>query len=502
MADPQVHLDGNGCAPELGENFFGYTTPVNPSVIREGRVPLAALMHSEIENLKKREEGHYLLLGSGDIDQSYPLSGFSQAQIFDLVDGQGYDAQCPGNHEFDFGDETFLANLKKYRIPFVAANVVDAASGEPLDGLPPYLIREVNGLRIGIIGLACPQTPQYSSEGKLGKARFLTIPEMQSRTREIVDHLKDRNNPRKVDLVLALTHLGYRDDRNPFDDVELARQVKGIDIILGGHSHRRTGEAFKIEGTDTYYAQDGSFFASVGQMDIQVDPGTKKILGASHVLLPTVAGNVQADPEILALTRRYEEMNEAENSRVLGTAPGVLTFSGLTDSPLGNFMADSMREKSGADVALTISKLAASVVPAGGISLGQVRDSVTCDSSLFMVNLSGDELGKLLWKTCRGASREAGKSMLLQQSGLAVSYDPARPEAPPAVSFGGKPLSFDRNYRVVLDGTTVKYLEKELPPGSREKLPATLTEAMAAFLESHRVVSAERDFRTRDFLPA
>ncbi|MFH0801813.1 MAG: bifunctional UDP-sugar hydrolase/5'-nucleotidase [bacterium] len=498
MADPAVHLDENGCAPELEESFLGYTTTVNPSLIKDGKVPLAALMQSEVDELKKQEDGHYLLLGSGDIDQSHPLSGFNQAQVFDLVDDQGYDAQCPGNHEFDFGDEKFISNLRNYKIPFVASNVVDAATGKPLEGLPPYMIREVNGVRVGIIGLACPQTPQYAPEGNLDKVRFLTIPEMKVRTQEIVDSLKDPKNPEKVDLVLALTHLGYKDDRTPFDDIELARQTKGIDVILGGHSHRRTGEAFKIEGTDTFYAQDGSFFASVGKMDLMIDPKTKKILGARHALLSTVDGKVQPDPEILALTKRYEEMNTIENSRVVGFSDGALTASGLTDSPLGNFMTDSIREESGSDIALVISKLAASSVPAGEIPLGKIRDSVTYDSHLITMEMSGEQLTGLLWNSCRGAAKDVGKSRLLQQSGLKVVYDQNRPDKPPAVTFRGEGLPKGKKYRVALDGTTFKYIEKELPQAPHEKNSATLVGAMTSFLERHNLVAAERDFRIQD----
>lgn len=498
MADPAVHLDENGCAPELGENFLGYTTTVNPSVIQQGKVPLAALMRSEVEKIKKQEDGHYLLLGSGDIDQSYPLSGLNQAQVFDLVDDQGYDAQCPGNHEFDFGDEKFLSNLRNYKIPFVAANVVDAGTGEPLEGLPPCMIREVNGVRVGIIGLACPQTPQYAPEGNVDKVRFLTIPEMKVRTQEIVDHLKDPKNPEKVDLVVALTHLGYKDDRTPFDDIELAKQVKGLDIILGGHSHRRTDEAFKIKDTETYYAQDGSFFASVGKMDLMIDPKTKKILGARHALLSTVDGKVQPDPEIMALTRHYEEINAIENGRVVGSSPGTLTSSGLTDSPLGNFMTDSIREKSGADIALAISKLSASPIPAGEIPLGKIRDSVAYDSNLLTMEMSGEQLGGLIWKTCQGAATDVGKSRLLQQSGLKVAYNQNCPDKPPVVTFQGEGLSAKKKYRVALDGTTFNYIEKELPQASHEKLSTTLVGAMTAFLERHNLVLAERDFRIQD----
>jgi len=498
MADPAVHLDENGCAPELEESYLGYTTAVNPSLIKDGKVPLAALMQSEVDKLKKQEDGHYLLLGSGDVDQSQPLSGFNQSQIFDLVDDQGYDAQCPGNHEFDIGDEKFLSNLRNYKIPFVAANVVDAATGKPLEGLPPYMIREVNGIRVGIIGLACPQTPQYAPEGNLDKVRFLTIPEMKVRTQEIVDRLKDPKNPEKVDLVLALTHLGYKDDRNPFDDIELARQTKGIDVILGGHSHRRMGEAFKIEGTDTYYAQDGSFFATVGKMDLMIDPKTKKILGARHALLSTVDGKVQPDPEILALTRHYEEMNSIENSRVVGFSSGTLTASGLTDSPLGNLMTDSIREESGSDIALVISKLAASPVPEGEIPLGKIRDSVTCDSHLITMEMSGDQLAGLFWKTCREAAKDVGKSKLLQQSGLKVVYSQNRPDKPPAVTFRGESLSAEKKYRVALDGTTFRYIEKELPQAPHENLSATLVGAMTSYLERHNMVAAERDFRIQD----
>ena len=176
----------------------------------------------------RAEGGPVLLLHAGDAVQGdlYFLRYDGRPEM-QLLDRLGFDALVPGNHEFDKGADFLAAMLGNTRVPVVAANV--NARGVPALAarLRPDIVVKRDARRIGIVGLAPPDTRRISSPGP-----GIEFDDALAAARDRVAALRDRG----VDIIILLTHLGL--DR----DLKLAAAVPGVDVVVGGHSHTLLGE--------------------------------------------------------------------------------------------------------------------------------------------------------------------------------------------------------------------------------------------------------------------
>lgn len=193
----------------------------------------------------RAEGAPVLLLDSGDTIQGAPTQALVFARrigggsdpIVRAMNLMGYDAMAIGNHEFDFGVERLDASRKEARFPWLSANTL-GADGEP--AFPPYAIREIGGIRVGILGLVTPHVAHWESPALLGSLHF---GDSVAAARRWVPILRGREH---CDLVVVLAHESF--ERDPKTGVEradngenqayaLATQVEGIDFLLSGHAH-------------------------------------------------------------------------------------------------------------------------------------------------------------------------------------------------------------------------------------------------------------------------
>lgn len=173
-----------------------------------------------------------LVLHIGDALQGtlyYTLfKGEADADLMNLV---GFDAFELGNHEFDDGNAVLAQFLKRLNFPVLAANI-DMSRSQELNGLvQPYLIKEFDGERVGLIGIDTLKTLHSSSPGK-----DLVFFEEVETAKKMVAELESLG----IDKIILMTHYGYR------QDIELAKQVAGVDVILGGDSHTLLGDLTEL----------------------------------------------------------------------------------------------------------------------------------------------------------------------------------------------------------------------------------------------------------------
>lgn len=200
---------------------------------------------------------HVLLLDAGDIIHGTPEEkAFGGQPILSAMNALNYDAATVGNHEFDFGQDNLRVALRMARFPFLSANVVDEKTGRPWDKLLPFVVCEVNGVRVAVFGLTTPTTVAIQWPRTLGGIRFN---ESLDEARVLVSRLR---NEQRADLVIGLTHLGFEADK------ALAAVVPGIDVILGGHSHTTLNE--QVWASNTLIAQTGAHGANLGRVDLVV----------------------------------------------------------------------------------------------------------------------------------------------------------------------------------------------------------------------------------------
>lgn len=214
-----------------------------------------------------------LLLDAGDIFQGTPYFNFYGGALdLELMSMMGYDASTIGNHEFDNKVEGFVNVAPKAQFPFVNSNYDFSGAPEMGAFIDPYLVRVVDGIRIGIFGLGVA-------------FEELVLPDLHKGVTPIDPFATSDRFARMLrqehacDMVICLSHLGYeQDERIDIGDVDIAEQVNGIDLIIGGHSHTLLEEPHVLEKPGqrpTIISQVGHAGVVLGQLDLEFDRNKK-----------------------------------------------------------------------------------------------------------------------------------------------------------------------------------------------------------------------------------
>ncbi|MDP2886936.1 MAG: bifunctional UDP-sugar hydrolase/5'-nucleotidase [Ignavibacteria bacterium] len=276
-----------------------------------------------------------LLLDAGDLMTGNPITdrvfmGAEGGGLVEMMNLIGYEGWTPGNHDFDISYDNFrkLANVSRF--PVFSANLIDEKSGKPVTG-KEYLLIKKNGLKIGIFGLMSTEFYNLVSQSSTLGVKLLPPEETAKRMVELL-------RP-KADLLIALTHQGV------WGDSVLAVKVKGIDVIVGGHSHTRLPKPKYVNGV--VIVQTGSNAQSLGVLDLTVE--NKSVTRYDGGLLQLW---YQPDRKtvVTALVDSFKTEIDREYSEVIGTLLSPWDMDGW-ETGVGNFMADVQREGTNADVA-------------------------------------------------------------------------------------------------------------------------------------------------------
>lgn len=245
---------------------FPVTDPRNPNM---GGVARRATL---IENIRL-ENPNVLLLDAGDIFQGTPYFNYYGGEIeFKLMSMMKYDAATLGNHDFDNGIEGFYAQLPNATFDFVSANY--DFSKTALAGLvKPYKVFDKGGIKVGVFGLGI-ELAGLVDPLMYKETVYLDPVEIST---DIVKQLKEVE---KCDIVIALSHLGYKynNDFQKISDVKLATLTQDIDLIIGGHTHTFLKKPSILEnavGKEVLVNQTGCFGLNLGRIDFYLDNNSK-----------------------------------------------------------------------------------------------------------------------------------------------------------------------------------------------------------------------------------
>ena len=216
-----------------------------------------AKIAAKINDLRKTVgEENVLVFDAGDTLHGQPVittnKGLGAVEIMNTI---GYDVMVPGNHDFNYGQERLVELSKEMEFDLLSANVVKK-DGTTL--LEPYVIKEINGLKVGIFGLSTPETI-YKTHPK--NVEGLTFKDPVEVAKNMVKELEG-----KTDLIIALSHLGIHEGNDTSEKV--ATNVKGIDLIVDGHSHSTLPQGKVVNGT--LIVQTGEYDKNLGIVDILV----------------------------------------------------------------------------------------------------------------------------------------------------------------------------------------------------------------------------------------
>jgi 2',3'-cyclic-nucleotide 2'-phosphodiesterase (5'-nucleotidase family) len=368
-----------------------------------------------------------VFLAAGDMIQGNTWANLSEGRsVIEAMNAMGFDAMVVGNHEFDFGKAVLARRVAEANFPVLAANVTG------LDYLKPYVIKEVGGIRAGIIGVVTEETPAATHPSNLEGLTFLPVAKTVER---YVNELKG-----KVDIIIVLSHIGYN------ADMKLAADVKGIDVIVGGHSHTKAGKHVTVGNTVIVQAWEHDLV--LGVLDLTIESG--KVVKAESRLDEISPAKMKKDEKVAAIVDTWAAKVKESMDRVVGEAPVDLDGENVRtrETNLGNYLADIMKKESGADAAIINGGGIRTSIRKGPVTVGNIYSVTPFNNYIVAIRLTGQQVKDAIEYGLSGIEDKEGR--FPQVSGITFSYSPKRPAGSriTSISIGGKPLDPARQYVV------------------------------------------------------
>ncbi|MFC2059751.1 bifunctional metallophosphatase/5'-nucleotidase [Chloroflexota bacterium] len=376
---------------------------------------------TKINEIKQRVgEENVLLIDAGDAYSGTPYFTLYQGEA-DLwfMEYMGYDAMCLGNHEFDKGPSVLRSFAEAADFPILCANFDFSHEPNLAGEIVPSVIINKNGLRYGIFGLTTEETKEISSPGD-----NIVINDYLSTANNMVAELKSG----KINKIIAVTHIGWE------NDLKLAQQVSGIDIIIGGHSQTVPDVYPTIVNTGeepTLIVQAGDHGEYLGHLAINFNKAGI-ITGWEGSQLITIDENIAQDDACTAKLAMYQKPITELMNKVIGRTlvelDGEHDHVRARETNLGDIIADAMLDKAnrfGANIAILNSGGIRDSIPAGDISLGQVMTVLPFENYLVVVGLTGEQIVAALENGVSQAEELKGR--FPQVAGLRFTWDSRAP---------------------------------------------------------------------------
>jgi 2',3'-cyclic-nucleotide 2'-phosphodiesterase (5'-nucleotidase family) len=370
--------------------------------------------------------------------------------IIDIMNTMSVDAASVGNHEFDHGWDNTLLQFSQAKFPILLGNVFYQHSDMPFWN-KPYTILEKNGVKIGVIGL----------HGVFAFDDTVSAPMRQGiEARDEVKYLQRYLDEirSKVDITVALMHegfparqssLGNTDVRRALDkDIQTAKQVKGLDILITGHAHVGTPEPIKVGNTLVLSTDSGGI--DIGKLVLDVNTQTHRHNVENFELKTLYADEWKPDPQTQNVIDGWNKKLSSVVQQKVGETPITLTRAYGESSSLGNLFTDAMLAAApDAQIALTNSGGLRADLNAGPITLGDIISAFPFPNELTVMDLSGKSLRSLMEH-----SASLTNGVLQMSKGAEMRYDPKKPVGQRVVSLtlNGKQIVDSTVYRVATNG--------------------------------------------------
>jgi 5'-nucleotidase len=356
-----------------------------------GRVSQLSRIASLVRQIRREctNRGEYcLFVDAGDSEDITMLeSSLTKGSAMEaILSGAGCDHVALGNAiPIRYGQQAITNLAKHFGHPLLCANMKDGY-GNLVEGLQSMAIESFGGLSVAVIGLTAP-LPEYSSFFKL----------QMDQPADLLPELITTAKEQGAKTIILLSHLGSS------NDLKLAEQVNGIDLIIGAHDHKELYPPLQVNGT--IIVQAGEFGKHLGRIDLTLDPHTGKVIEYQGQLIPIIE-DIPLDPQTQAALeteqKRVQEMMDQE----VGYLEGAFDLSDDDECESGNLLADALLERmQGAQLSLALAAHWQTGLEAGRLSQGSLFAANRSTANPGKVELTGAQILQFLQEALKPENR-------------------------------------------------------------------------------------------------
>ncbi len=440
------------------------------SIVNDKKVGTAPILATYLKEAQAKYE-HSLLFHNGDsVGASAPVSSLDRDEpTMEWMNMMGFDVASLGNHEFDHGIAALKAQIfggldpkdgkvthAGAKFDYVNANVIETSTGKTL--IKPYVIKEVGGVKIGFIGLVTKATPAKVSPAGTAGVRFLSAEEEVEAVNKYAKELQDQG----VETIIVLAHdpATTKDGVTTGEAADLAKALPAdspIDVIVAGDNHALANG----EVNGKLIVQAYSYGTAFEDIKLMIDPTTGDVTEKSATITTTFQEGVKEDPESLAIIKKSLDKHP-ELTKPVGTTDGSVTRTDAynNEAPLGNLIADAMRQADfgdnagPADLAFMNPGGIRADLPQGDVTFADLAKIQPFGNTLVKLELTGEQIQTLLEQQWGTNADGTPNTKTLQNSGLKYTADFNKPVEERVTSLSledGTPIDPAKTYTAVVN---------------------------------------------------
>ncbi|OLO25086.1 bifunctional metallophosphatase/5'-nucleotidase [Alkalihalophilus pseudofirmus] len=502
-------------------DVHGNVLPINYGNNATSHIGLAK-MSSLIKNQKK-ESDYALLIDNGDVIQGTPLTYYYARvdnagvnPVIATMNYMGYDAAVLGNHEFNYGQEVLQKSINDAQFPWLSSNILNKATGEPYYG-KPYLIKTIaEDLKVGILGLTTQYIPNWENPNHIEE---LTFEDAVEAAEKWVSILKTEE---KVDVLIVSYHGGFERDLKTGEPTEhltgenqgyqLCHDINGINVLLTGHQHRfLSGELNHVA-----YVQPGDKGQALGKVQLTMEKREDqwKIITKSAAFI-SLEESIEADPQIIEMTKDFEEKTQAWLDQPIGKINGDMLISDpleirTKDNALIEFINKVQMDIANVDISNTALFSDQSPGLHSDVTMRDIVSNYIYPNTLKVLKITGQDIKDALERSASYFAPFNGEEIEINPEfttpkpqhynydmweGIEYEINISRPFGQRVVrlNYQGHPLDLEKDYEVVMNnyragggGDYVMFQNKEVV----QDIPLDVSELLANYILERKVIEA------------
>lgn len=440
------------------------------SIVSDKKVGTAPILATYLKEAQAKYENSLLFHNGDSVGASAPVSSLDRDEpTMEWMNMMGFDVGSLGNHEFDQGIAALKAQIfggldpKEGKVThagakfdYVNANVIETSTGKPL--IKPYVVKEVGGVKIGFIGLVTKATPSKVSPAGTAGVRFLSAEEEVAAVNKYAKELQDQG----VETIIVLAHdpAMTKEGVTTGEAADLAKALptdSPVDVIVAGDNHALANG----EVNGKLIVQAYSYGTAFEDIKLMIDPTTGDVAEKSATVTTTFQDGVKEDPESLAIIKKSLDKHP-ELTKPVGTTDGSVTRTDAynNEAPLGNLIADAMRQAdfgdkaSAADFAFMNPGGIRADLPQGDVTFADLAKIQPFGNTLVKLELTGAQIQTLLQQQWGTNADGTPNTKTLQISGLKYTADFNKPVAERVTSLtleDGTPIDPGKTYTAVVN---------------------------------------------------